>query len=82
MYGPLLAIVNASKSAFDAMVKQHCSEMDTKSFIQKAQSEPDSMEGHTYRFKPAIACFYLHLRTNGYLLYSISNRIQTHTDIR
>jgi hypothetical protein len=49
LYGPLLAVVTASKSAFDAMVKQHSPDRTMKSFISAAQTTPESKEGQTYR---------------------------------
>jgi len=49
LYGPLLAVVTASKSAFDAMVKQHSKDRSVKSFISAAQNTPESQEGQTYR---------------------------------
>ncbi len=49
LYGPLLAVVTASKSAFDAMVKQHSKDRSVKSFISAAQTTPESQEGQTYR---------------------------------
>ena len=49
LYGPLLAVVTASKSAFDAMVRQHSPDGSRTSFIHAAQSNPESKEGQTYR---------------------------------
>ena len=49
LYGPLLAVITASKSAFDAMVRQHSPDGTRASFIHAAQSQPDSKEGQTYR---------------------------------
>ena len=49
LYGPLLAVVTASKSAFDAMVRQHSPDGSRSSFIHAAQAHPESKEGQTYR---------------------------------
>jgi len=48
LYGPLLACVTASKSAFTAMVRQH-GDGDTVSFVRAAREDPDGREGKTYR---------------------------------
>lgn len=49
LYGPLLACVTASKSAFDAMVRQHGEQCTTQEFIQAAREKPESEEAKTYR---------------------------------
>lgn len=49
LYGPLLACVTASKSAFDAMVRQHGETQTPAEFISTAREHPESREGHTYR---------------------------------
>ena len=49
LYGPLLACVTASKSAFDAMVRQHSDETTPQEFIAAARADPESKAGHTYR---------------------------------
>jgi hypothetical protein len=48
LYGPLLACVTASKSAFTAMVRQH-GDGDTVSFVRAAREDPNGREGKTYR---------------------------------
>lgn len=55
LYGPLLAVITASKSAFDAMVRQHSPDGTRASFIHAAQAQPDSKEGQTYRYGDAQA---------------------------
>ncbi|KAK9802650.1 hypothetical protein WJX73_000703 [Symbiochloris irregularis] len=49
LYGPLLACVTASKSAFDAMVRQHGEQCTTQEFISAAREKPESEEAKTYR---------------------------------
>ncbi|CAK0785547.1 hypothetical protein CVIRNUC_008757 [Coccomyxa viridis] len=49
LYGPLLACVTASKSAFDAMCRQHSPDGSSKTFIDAIRSDPGSREGHIYR---------------------------------
>ncbi|KAK9824987.1 hypothetical protein WJX81_003806 [Elliptochloris bilobata] len=48
LYGPLLACVTASKSAFTAMVRQH-GNGDTESFVRAAHEDPEGPQGQTYR---------------------------------
>ena len=57
LYGPLLAVVTASKSAFDAMVTQHSPNRSMKDFISAARNAPDGKDGQTYRSAP-LAAFY------------------------
>ena len=52
LYGPLLACVTASKSAFTAMVQQH-GDGDTASFVRAARENPEGPQGKTYRCTPA-----------------------------
>ena len=62
LYGPLLACVTATKSAFEAMVRQHSGTATIQEFITAARSNPEGKEGHTYRYtqcflacKPSVA---------------------------
>ena len=48
LYGPLLACVTASKSAFTAMVRQH-GNGDIETFVRAARSNPEGREGQIYR---------------------------------
>ena len=48
LYGPLLACVTASKSAFTAMVQQH-GDGDTASFVRAARENPEGPQGKIYR---------------------------------
>ena len=52
LYGPLLACVTASKSAFTAMVQQH-GDGDTASFVRAARENPEGPQGKIYRCAPA-----------------------------
>ena len=49
LYGPLLACVTASKSAFDAMCHQHSPDGTSKTFIEAIRSNPGGREGQVYR---------------------------------
>ncbi|KAK9816448.1 hypothetical protein WJX72_000464 [[Myrmecia] bisecta] len=49
LYGPLLACVTASKSAFDAMVTQHSPNRSVADFMNAARLNPNGPEGQTYR---------------------------------
>lgn len=51
LYGPLLACVTASKSAFTAMVQQH-GDGDTASFVRAARENPEGPQGKIYRCAP------------------------------
>ena len=51
LYGPLLACVTASKSAFTAMVRQH-GNGDIETFVRAARSNPEGREGQIYRYAP------------------------------
>lgn len=50
-YGPLLACVSATKSAFNAMVRQHSSDgqYDIKAFHHACLRDPLGPEGTAYR---------------------------------
>jgi len=50
LYGPLLACVTASKSAFEAMCRQHSPDGTPKTFIDAIRSNPGGTEGKTYRY--------------------------------
>ncbi len=49
LYGPLLACVTASKSAFDAMCRQHSPDGTPKTFIAAIRGDPAGREGQIYR---------------------------------
>lgn len=51
-YGPLLACVSATKSAFNAMVRQHSvdGKGDTKSFHQACLRDPEGPQATAYRY--------------------------------
>ena len=49
LYGPLLACVTASKSAFDAMVRQHSPDGTKESFIQAVREDAEGKEAQAYR---------------------------------
>ena len=67
LYGPLLACVTASKSAFDAMCRQHSPDGSSKTFIDAIRSDPGSREGHIYRCSEFISS--LHSHCIGNILY-------------
>ncbi|CAD7695780.1 unnamed protein product [Ostreobium quekettii] len=48
-YGPLLACVTASKSAYDAMVRQHSPDGTVVGFQRAVTNDPGGKEGHIYR---------------------------------
>ena len=48
-YGPLLALCAATKSAYDAMVRQHSSDGTLGSFIRGIKEDPSGAEGVAYR---------------------------------
>ena len=50
LYGPLLACVTASKSAFDAMVRQHSPDGTKESFIQAVREDAEGKEAQAYRW--------------------------------
>lgn len=49
LYGPLLATVTASKSAFQAMVKQHEPGNNAEAFVAAIRARPEGKEGQVYR---------------------------------
>ncbi|CAL8467388.1 g6925 [Coccomyxa elongata] len=49
LYGPLLACVTASKSAFEAMVRQHSPDGTSKTFVELIREHPEGREGQIYR---------------------------------
>ena len=49
LYGPLLACVTASKSAYEAMIRQHSPDGTSPGFLDKIRADPDSREGAIYR---------------------------------
>ena len=50
LYGPLLACVTASKSAFDAMVRQHSPDGTKESFIEAVREDAEGKEAQAYRW--------------------------------
>jgi hypothetical protein len=50
LYGPLLACVTASKSAFNAMVRQHHPDGTYESFVKEIHRNPEGPEGRSYRW--------------------------------
>ncbi len=54
LYGPLLACVTASKSAFDAMCRQHSPDGTPKTFIEAIRSNPGGREGQVYRYSSLL----------------------------
>ncbi len=49
LYGPLLACVTASKSAFEAMVHQHSPQLGDRNFVELVRENPEGKEGQIYR---------------------------------
>ncbi|EFN59926.1 hypothetical protein CHLNCDRAFT_49364 [Chlorella variabilis] len=49
LYGPLLACVHASRSAYAAMVRQHSPDGTVHGFVQAVQAHPEGAEGEAYR---------------------------------
>ena len=49
LYGPLLACVTASKSAYEAMIRQHSPDGTSAGFMDRIRAKPDSREGAIYR---------------------------------
>jgi hypothetical protein len=49
LYGPLLACVTASKSAYDAMIRQHSPDGTHEGFARKCREEPGGAEAAAYR---------------------------------
>jgi hypothetical protein len=52
LYGPLLACVHASRSAYAAMVRQHSPDGTVQGFINALQSSPEGGVGEAYRRVP------------------------------
>ena len=50
LYGPLLACVHASRSAYAAMVRQHSPDGTVHGFVQAVQAHPEGAEGEAYRW--------------------------------
>lgn len=50
LYGPLLSCVTASKSAFDAMIRQHSPDGTKSGFVRAIRENPDSGEAIAYRY--------------------------------
>lgn len=48
-YGPLLSCVSASKSSYDAMVRQHSPDGTVAGFQRAILSDPEGKEGQVYR---------------------------------
>jgi len=48
-YGPLLSCVSASKSSYDAMVRQHSPDGTVAGFQRAILSDPQGKEGQVYR---------------------------------
>lgn len=63
LYGPLLACVSASKSAFDAMCHQHSPDGTSKTFIEAIRSNPGGSEGQVYRYAGVARGYQIQLRT-------------------
>ncbi|KAL4447422.1 hypothetical protein ABPG75_004641 [Micractinium tetrahymenae] len=49
LYGPLLACVHASRSAYAAMVRQHSPDGTAQGFVQELQANPEGPVGEAYR---------------------------------
>ena len=49
LYGPLLATVNASKTAYAAMVRQHSPDGTGDGFVAAVRAFPDGAEAAVYR---------------------------------
>lgn len=60
LYGPLLACVTASKSAFEAMVRQHSPDGTSKTFVELIREHPEGREGQIYRQAPLCSLFRPH----------------------
>ena len=48
-YGPLLSCVSASKSSYDAMVRQHSPDGTVAGFQRAVLTDPEGKEGQVYR---------------------------------
>ena len=49
LYGPLLAIVQTSKSASQAMVRQHSPDGTREAMVAAIRAQPEGPEGVAYR---------------------------------
>ncbi len=49
-YGPLLATVTATKSAYDAMVRQHSPDSSAQGFQAEVRAAPGGEEARAYRW--------------------------------
>ena len=50
LYGPLLSCVTASKSAFDAMIRQHSPDGTKAGFVRAIRENPECGEAIAYRY--------------------------------
>lgn len=48
-YGPLLACITASKSSYDAMIRQHSPDGTVSGFVAAIRENPEGVEGCMYR---------------------------------
>lgn len=48
-YGPLLACITASKSSYDAMIRQNSPDGSVESFVKAIKEHPEGREGVIYR---------------------------------
>jgi hypothetical protein len=53
LYGPLLACLTTSRSAFDAMLKQHSPDGSRKALVAAIHQNPGCHEGEAYRWDTA-----------------------------
>ena len=49
LYGPLLACVHATRTAYAAMVRQHSPDGKTEGFVRAVREHPGGAEGEAYR---------------------------------
>lgn len=59
LYGPLLACVTATRSAYAAMVRQHAPDGQAESFMRAARECPEGPEGVAYRYVHKRILFFL-----------------------
>lgn len=81
LYGPLLACVTASKSAFEAMVRQHSPDGTIKTYVEMIRDDPKGREAEIYRRASCLQpdssvgliswpqCISVHALTCTYFLY-------------
>lgn len=72
LYGPLLACLTTSRSAFDAMLKQHSPDGTREALVSAIHTNPGGHEGEAYRCRLTVdlphfpycacQCFIDHLR--------------------